>query len=69
MERTQGFYEALRNAREGVPRGTFYGGIELDFRNYKICAYPGPSVVLVGRAEHLPLHIHAINPRESLGLI
>lgn len=52
--------------RERFPNGIFYGGIGLDFRKYKLIAYPGPKVVSQGRVEHIPLHVHVCSPDGEL---
>jgi len=60
----------LMMEREGVPSGTFHASLDLPkYRNYRLCAYPGPGVVDTGRAEHLPLHIHVESPNLPRELI
>ncbi len=65
MEKVLHLCESLRSMGVRVPSGTFCGGIEFDFQNYKLYAYPGPNVVSAGRAEHLPLHVHVKGPGET----
>ena len=48
----------LSERNDVIPGGTHYCGIDMDYKGYKIMAFPGPDVVLSGRTEHLPLHCH-----------
>ncbi|MCR4327582.1 MAG: hypothetical protein NUV46_03310 [Nanoarchaeota archaeon] len=45
---------------EYIPKGTLKAGIDFNFKNYKIYAFPGREVSKEGRAEHLPYHCHII---------
>ena len=49
--------ERLATELDNLPTGSFYAEL-LRFRKYSICAYPGKDIVVNGRAEHEPLHIH-----------